>query len=210
MEGGEVMEEISDWWWHDPQRYKKLNLLGGIIMKRDVKKLTFSAILLSIGFILHQIAPAGVGGVTFDFMVAVLLVILAINRDFKISIVAGIAAGIITALTTKFPGGQIPNMIDKIVTVSVIYPLIRLGKNLPQSIYMGLVGFIGTVVSGSIFLSSAAFLIGLPAPFQILFLTVVLPTGIGNTFITSLLFRIALSAIEKVNPSYAKELKEQK
>ena len=204
------MEEISDWWWHDPQRYKKLNLLGGIIMKRDVKKLTFSAILLSIGFILHQIAPAGVGGVTFDFMVAVLLVILAINRDFKISIVAGIAAGIITALTTKFPGGQIPNMIDKIVTVSVIYPLIRLGKNLPQSIYMGLVGFIGTVVSGSIFLSSAAFLIGLPAPFQILFLTVVLPTGIGNTFITSLLFRIALSAIEKVNPSYAKELKEQK
>lgn len=204
------MEEISDWWWHDPQRYKKLNLLGGIIMKRDVKKLTFSAILLSIGFILHQIAPAGVGGVTFDFMVAVLLVILAINRDFKISIVAGIAAGIITALTTKFPGGQIPNMIDKIVTVSVIYPLIRLGKNLPQSIYMGLVGFIGTVVSGSIFLSSAAFLAGLPASFQILFLTVVLPTAIGNTFITSLLFKIALSAMEKVNPSYAKELKEQK
>ncbi len=204
------MEEISDWWWHDPQRYKKLNLLGGIIMKRDVKKLTFSAILLSIGFILHQIAPAGVGGVTFDFMVAVLLVILAINRDFKISIVAGIVAGIITALTTKFPGGQIPNIIDKIVTVSVIYPLIRLGKNLPQSIYMGLVGFIGTVVSGSIFLSSAAFLAGLPASFQILFLTVVLPTGIGNTFITSLLFKIALSAMEKVNPSYAKELKEQK
>lgn len=204
------MEDISDWWWHFSQKYKKINLLGGIIMKSDVKKLTFSAILLSIGFILHQIAPAGVGGVTFDFMVAVLLVILAINRDFKTSIVAGIAAGIITALTTKFPGGQIPNMIDKIVTVSVIYPLIRLGKNLPQSIYMGLIGFIGTVVSGSVFLGSAAFLAGLPAPFQILFLTVVIPTAIGNIFITSLLFKIALSTMEKVDSSYAKELKEQK
>ncbi|RBP44935.1 tryptophan transporter [Garciella nitratireducens] len=203
------MEDSTDWWFY-LKKYKKNYLLGGFIMKNDVKKLTFSAILLSLGFILHQIAPAGVGAVTFDFMVAVLLVVIAINQDFKTAIVAGIVAGILTALTTKFPGGQIPNIVDKMITVSLIYPLIRFRKKFSGTIYMGIVGFIGTLISGIVFLSSASFLAGLPMSFQILFFTVVFPTAIGNTLMTPLLFKIAFSAIEKINPSYAKELKEQK
>lgn len=178
-------------------------------MQNDVQKLTFSGILLSVGFILHQVGPVGVGGVTFDFMLAILFVIMAINKDFKTAMVAGIVAGIITALTTKFPGGQIPNVIDKFVTVLAVYPLIKLGKHLPEMVHMGLIGFIGTLISGSVFLGSAAFLAGLPSSFEILFYSVVLPTSIGNVFISVLLYKVTLSALQKVNPSFVKQLQEK-
>lgn len=179
-------------------------------MQNDVQKLTFSGILLSVGFILHQVGPIGLGGVTFDFMLAILFVIMAINRDFKTVIIAGIVAGIITALTTKFPGGQIPNIVDKFVTVLAVYPLIKLGKYIPDMIHMALVGFIGTLISGSIFLASVALLIGLPSSFKGLFLSVVLPTSIGNVFISVLLHKVTLSSLQKVNPAFVKQLQEKK
>ncbi|MCR1898626.1 tryptophan transporter [Irregularibacter muris] len=175
-------------------------------MTSNIKKLTFSGILLAVGFILHQIAPAGVGGVTFDFMLAMVFIIMMINKDFKTAMIAGIAAGVLTALTTKFPGGQIPNMIDKPVTVLVVYGFLKCGRNIPQILRIGLIGFIGTLISGSVFLSTASILVGLPASFIILFYSVVIPTAIGNTIVSVFLYKIVLSSIQKVNPSFMEQL----
>src|SRR5690554_5795719 len=175
-------------------------------MINDVKKLTVSGILLSVGFILHQIAPAGLGAVTFDYMTAILFIIIAINKDFKTSLVAGIAAGIIAALTTKFPGGQVPNIIDKIVVAMFVYFLVRLIANLPEGIGMGIIGLFGTIVSGSVFLGSASILVGLPGAFSALFISVVLPTAISNIFVCAFLYKLITTSIKKVNPTLLEQI----
>ena len=170
-------------------------------MKNNVKKLTISGILLSVGFILHQLAPAGIGAVTFDYMTAILFIIIVINKDFQTSLVAGIAAGIIAALTTKFPGGQIPNIIDKVTAAVFVYFLMRVIDTLPQDIKMGIIGLLGTIVSGSVFLGSAAIIAGLPGTFSALFIGVVLPTAVSNIFVCALLYRVVTSSIKKVSPA---------
>ncbi|HHT50364.1 MAG TPA: tryptophan transporter [Eubacteriaceae bacterium] len=178
-------------------------------MKNNVKKLTISGILLSVGFILHQLAPAGIGAVTFDYMTAILFIIIVINKDFQTSLVAGIAAGIIAALTTKFPGGQIPNIIDKVTAAVFVYFLMRVIDTLPQDIKMGIIGLLGTIVSGSVFLGSAAIIAGLPGTFSALFIGVVLPTAVSNIFVCALLYRVVTSSIKKVSPALLEQIQTQ-
>ncbi|MGL5316643.1 MAG: tryptophan transporter [Peptostreptococcaceae bacterium] len=36
-------------------------------------------------------------------------------------LICGITTGIFAAFTTKFPGGQIPNILDKTITTNMIY-----------------------------------------------------------------------------------------
>ena len=168
-------------------------------MTNQVKKLTISGILLSVGFILHQIMPAGIGSVTFDF-VGVLFIIIIINRDFKSALVSGIAAGIIAALTSKFPGGQIPNILDKTITAIIIYLLIGLLNRLPNGVMLGIVGLVGTLISGTIFLGSASVLAGLPASFYALFIGVVIPTAVG--YLHHFSAWGGGPCLDKVNPHY--------
>ena len=95
-------------------------------MKRNsnTKKIVINALLLGIGAILHQITPALGIPMQPDFALAMLFIVMIINfGDYKTSLIAGIVTGIFTALTTKFPLGQVPNIIDKIVTVNLIYIL---------------------------------------------------------------------------------------
>lgn len=155
----------------------------------EIRKIILSALLLAVGFILHQIIPGFIGGMTFDVQLIMLFVIIAVNMDFKNTIATGMASGIITAFTTKFPGGQIPNIIDKMITSILIYFLfLALTKVINRQISIVLVGIIGTIISGTVFLVSALFIVGLPAPFKILFVSVVIPTTIANAIITPILY----------------------
>jgi hypothetical protein len=156
-----------------------------------LRKNILSGLLLAIGFILHQIVPGSFGGMTFDIQLAILFVIIAINMDLKNTIAIGLASGIITAMTTKFPGGQIPNVIDKIITsLAVYFILLLLSKLFNKQISLVLSALIGTVISGTVFLASALFIVGLPAPFIALFLGVVLPTTIANTIFTTIIYNL--------------------
>ena len=96
-------------------------------MKRNLntKKMVMNALLLAIGAILHQITPALGLPMQPDFALAMLFIIMIINdNDYKTSLICAIITGVFTALTTKFPGGQLPNIIDKIVTVNVMFLVI--------------------------------------------------------------------------------------
>jgi len=156
----------------------------------NLRKSIVTALLIGIGYILHQVVPGAVGGMKFDFMLAVIFVCLLINSDLKNAILTAFLGGMITALTTSFPGGQIPNIIDKMVTVVIVFGLIKLaGKHREKFITIGIIAFIGTIISGSAFLISALFLVGLPAPFTILFVTIVIPTAITNIFVTNLIYK---------------------
>jgi hypothetical protein len=157
----------------------------------DLRKNILSALLLALGYILHQIMPGAIGGMKFDVQLAMLFVIIAVNMDFKNTMVTALASGIITALTTTFPGGQLPNIIDKLITSFIVFYMFSfLSKHFSKQICIIVTGLVGTVISGTVFLTSALLIVGLPAPFLALFLTVVVPTALTNIVLTSVLYNL--------------------
>ncbi|MGL5353370.1 MAG: tryptophan transporter [Clostridium sp.] len=165
--------------------------------RMDIKKLTMNAILIAIGAILHQITPAIGLPMQPDLALAMLFIIIIINKDYKTTLITGIIMGIFTALTTKFPGGQLPNIIDKVVTGHIIYFAILPFKNKFKDINKIAVCLpIGTIVSGIVFLLSAQFIVGLPGEFIVLVKAVVIPAAIMNTVIGIILFKAVNVALK--------------
>ena len=150
------------------------------------KQLVTNSLLLAVGFLLHYVTPAIGLPMQIDFSLITLILIIAFNRNsFNTCLASGVATGIFAGLTTKFPMGLIPNIIDKIVTTIAVYLLIKLLDKtaLHSKIKAVITNAVGTLVSGMVFLASALILVGLPAPFFILFTTVVIPAIAVNTVI---------------------------
>jgi hypothetical protein len=172
------------------------------------KKLTINSILLAIGFILHQITPALGLPMQPDFALAMLFVIMLLNKnDYKTCILSSIITGIFTALTTKFPGGQLPNILDKLITTNCIYFImylfykVEIFKNLSNTKKDKFLALIilpaGTLISGVVFLGSAKVIVGLPAPFLPLFLTIVLPACFINLFVGMFLYKTVKVSLKR-------------
>lgn len=171
-------------------------------MKRNenIKKMVLNSILLAIGLLLHQITPTLGLPMQPDFALAMLFIVIILNKgEYKVTLVSGIIIGLFTAITTKFPGGQLPNVIDKFITIHVVYLLIlALNKikiinsrdeKIGSLIKVLIIFPIGTLVSGLSFLISANFIVGLPASFMNLFLVVVVPAVVMNMIIGVILFK---------------------
>lgn len=189
--------------------------LGGIKMKTNMntKKMVINALLLAIGAILHQITPALGLPMQPDFALAMLFIIMIINNnDYKTSLISAIITGVFTALTTKFPGGQLPNIIDKLITVNLMYIIlltvnktlkyININNNIKQNLLVIISFPLGTLISGTTFLISAQYIVGLPAKFSILFVTTVIPALLINTiggFIIYQTINISLKRIIRFN-----------
>ena len=147
------------------------------------KQLVTNSLLLAVGFLLHYVTPA-IGFMQIDFSLITLVLVITLNKSsFSTCVAGGIATGIFSGLTTKFPLGFIPNILDKITTAIAVYLLLKLLDKtaLSSKIKSIAVNAVGTLVSGMVFLSSALLLTGLPAPFFVLFVTVVIPATIVNT-----------------------------
>ena len=184
--------------------------LGGLKMKKNIntQKMVINALLLAIGAILHQVTPALGLPMQPDFALSMLFVIMIINNnDYKTNIIAAIITGVFTALTTKFPGGQLPNIIDKLVTVNVMYllllflnkilDLIKL-NNLKENLLVLITFPLGTLISGSTFLLSAKYISGLPADFSILFITVVIPALLINTIGGFIIYQTITLSLKRI------------
>ncbi|WP_024614769.1 tryptophan transporter [Clostridium sp. Ade.TY] len=174
------------------------------------KRMIINALLLGIGVILHQITPALGLPMQPDFALIMLFIIMIINKDdYKTCLISGIITGIFTAMTTKFPGGQLPNMIDKLITVNLMFVVImlinklKIIKNMADSkrrTIESLILFpVGTLVSGLIFLLSASVLVGLPVGFSSLFIVVVLPSVAINLVAGFMLFKIIRSSMRSIS-----------
>ena len=164
----------------------------------NVKKMILNAILIAIATLLHQITPALGLPMQPDFAIVMLFIIILINSDYKTTLISSIIIGIITALTTKFPGGQLPNIIDKLIAGHVVYFIFSIkGSRVSDKIKI-LIGLsLGTIVSGLSFLGSASILVGLPGSFITLVTVIILPTVLMNIVLGSVLYkaiRIALKA----------------
>ena len=158
----------------------------------NTKQLVTNALLLAVGFLLHYVTPA-IGSMQIDFSLITLILVINLSKNhFSTCIASGIVTGIFSGMTTKFPLGFVPNLIDKIVTTVFIYLLIKLLDKtaLSSKIKAIAVNAVGTLVSGVVFLTSALILVGLPASFGLLFVTVVIPAIVVNTVLGFLISNI--------------------
>lgn len=170
------------------------------------RTLTINSILLAIGLMLHQITPSIGLPMQPDFAIAMLFVIMLLNKnDYKTCIISAIVTGLFTALTTKFPGGQLPNIIDKIVTANIVYMIIYLStkikvlNKLSDNMLIMIILPIGTLISGTTFLYFAKIIVGLPAPFLPLFLTIVVPTCVLNFFVGAFLYKVVKISLKRTS-----------
>ena len=153
-------------------------------MKTNTKQLVTNSLLLAVGFLLHYVTPAIGLPMQIDFSLITLILVINLNKNsFNTCIASGLVTGIFSGLTTKFPMGLIPNIIDKITTAIAVYLLVKLLDKtaLHSKVKAVITNAVGTVISGIVFLVSALLLTGLPAPFSLLFVTVVIPATIVNT-----------------------------
>lgn len=179
-------------------------------MKITTKKLTLNSLLLALGLLLHQLTPALGLSIQPDIALAMLFSIMLLNKDdYKSCLVAGIVTGIFTAITTKFPGGQVPNILDKAITTNIIFIIMYFAYRIPfinklkedkQNLIIASIIFpLGTLISGIVFLLSAQFLVGLPNSFIALFMVAVLPAIFVNSIVGVLLYKIINLSLKRSN-----------
>ncbi|WP_079529335.1 tryptophan transporter [Halobacillus hunanensis] len=158
----------------------------------NTRVLVMLSLLIGIGTVLHAIMPPFFLGMRPDMMLAMMFLGIMLFPKLPYVLLLSVATGFISALTTTVPGGQIANLIDKPLTALTFFGLyIALGKLL-KKVTASVLTAIGTVVSGTIFLSCVLFVIGLmDASFTVMFATVVLPTAVVNTFVMTVIYPIA-------------------
>lgn len=173
----------------------------------NTKRLTLNAILLAMGLVLHQVTPP-IFTIKPDTTLIMLFTLMIINKDsYKTCLVGGIIAGIFAGMTSSFPGGQIPNLIDKFLTTNIMFLVMMISYKLPfinslsnkvkDLIVTGIMMVTGTLVSGMIFLTSAQIIVGLPGDFKALFIAVVLPAVAINLVVGLLIYKIINVTVQK-------------
>jgi hypothetical protein len=156
------------------------------------------SLLVGVGAVLYIVIPGFNGGMKPDFMLTMMFISILLFPEVKSVFLLGISTGIISGLFSTFPGGFIPNVIDKSVTAFVFFGLVLLinkyAKKLPVAI---LLTCIGTLISGVVFLSSAIFLIGADVPFMGLLVAVVLPAVAINAVAFFIIYPIIGKLIKR-------------
>ena len=160
-----------------------------------MKKNILVSLLLGIGLILSQIAPGFLGGMRFDFLLIFMFISIFITQDAKTSLLVGIIGGLLSAMVSTVPMGQIPNLIEKIIVSFYVLALIKLVKGRLNTLNTIFISSSATILSGFLFLTITKFIFGLSLDLSHLFTLVVLPASvlnsIGTIFIYKLIRRIS-------------------
>ncbi|MDC3417269.1 tryptophan transporter [Aquibacillus salsiterrae] len=162
------------------------------------KILVILALFIGIGTVLHTIAPPILFGMRPDIMLPMMFLGILLFPKPSYVLLLSIATGVISALTTTVPGGQISNIVDKPITAFIFFGLFLLVRNQPIRISAPILAAIGTMVSGTVFLVMALYVIGLlPGSFFALFSAVVLPATLFNVIFIVILYPIVNKIMER-------------
>ncbi|MDN4493172.1 tryptophan transporter [Ureibacillus aquaedulcis] len=168
----------------------------------NTKNLVLMALLVGVGAVLYLVIPGFVQGMKPDFMLTMMFIGILLFPTFKETFLLAITTGVLSGLFSTFPGGFFPNIIDKSITGFVFLGIVLAVGHLIQKVATGtvLVG-ICTIVSGTIFLSMALLLAGLPgdATFGFLFVTVVLPAVAFNAIAFIIIYPIITNLLKRAN-----------
>jgi len=166
----------------------------------NTRVLVFMSLLVGMGAVLHSVMPGVLGGMKLDLLITMMFLGILLFPEKKNVLIVGIVAGVISALTTTFPAGQIPNMIDKPISAFAFFGLFLLVKKYSKNVIVAsILAAVGTVVSGTIFLGSALFTAGLPgtSTFLGLFIGIVLPTAAMSAILMAIVYPIAQQIIKR-------------
>lgn len=166
----------------------------------NIRVLIILSLLVGIGAVLHAIAPPILFGMRPDMLLSMMFLGIMLFPKLQYVVLLSIVTGVVSALTTTFPGGQIANMIDKPITALIFLGLFLLVKNMiNKNITAPILAAIGTIISGSIFLSVGLFVLGadLGVGFGALLLTVVLPATAVNTIVMIVIYPIAQTIMKR-------------
>ncbi|MBM7647610.1 peptidoglycan/LPS O-acetylase OafA/YrhL [Bacillus ectoiniformans] len=164
----------------------------------NTKSLVSLSLLVGMGAVLHTVMPGLFLGMKPDMMLLMMFLGILLFPSAKNVLLVGMVTGVISGLTTTFPGGLIPNLIDKPITAFVFYGMILLlAKYTHNAGSKALLTAVGTLISGGVFLTSAQLLVGLPGPFTALFATVVLPAAVINTIAMLVIYPIVQSIFKR-------------
>ncbi|PAV29294.1 tryptophan transporter [Virgibacillus profundi] len=168
----------------------------------NTRILVILSLLVGIGAVLHAVVPPVIFGVKPDMLLSMMFLGILLFPKVKYVALLAIVTGVISALTTSAPGGQIANLIDKPITALVFLALfLTIGNKVKDSISVPVLTFIGTIISGSIFLSVALFIIGLmEGAFISMFALAVLPAAVLNTVIMVVVYPIVQRILKRSRP----------
>jgi len=164
----------------------------------NTKNLVLMALLVGVGAALYLVIPGFSGGMKPDFMLTMMFIgILLFPKASHVFLLA-ITTGVISGLFSTFPAGFIPNVVDKFVTAFVFFAVVIALKHFTQKlpIAVALAG-IGTLLSGTVFLSVAIFVLGVDVPFVGLLLGVVLPAVALNAIAFFFIFPIVTQLVKR-------------
>ncbi|MBW8349642.1 tryptophan transporter [Bacillus sp. IITD106] len=165
----------------------------------NTRVLVILALLMGIGTVLHFVMPP-IAGIKPDMALPLMFLGIILFPEKKNVLLLAIGTGILTALTTGFPAGQIPNLIDKPITAFAFFGLFLLiRKKAPTTISAPILAALCTILSGVVFLGSAWLLFELPDSFGALFSFAVVPAIIINAIVLFILYPIASSILKRSN-----------
>ncbi len=167
-----------------------------------VRVLILLALLVGIGAVLHAIIPPIFFGVKPDMLLSMMFLGIFLFPKPKYVLILSLATGVMSALTTGAPGGQIANMIDKPLTAFIVLAIFLVLKDrMNLNITAPLLAGVGTIISGSIFITVISIIAGIPEGGLIpLFLMVVLPATAVNALIMLVVYPIVQGIFKRTNP----------
>lgn len=164
----------------------------------NTKNLVLMALLVSVGAALYVIIPGFSGGMKPDFMLTMMFIGILLFPNVKSVFLLAVTTGVISGLFSTFPGGFVPNILDKFITAFVFLAFVLILKNIIRKLPVAIALCAGgTVLSGTVFLSSAIFIIGANIPFGVLFTTVVLPAMLLNGVAFAFIYPIVLTLVRR-------------
>ncbi|RDW19896.1 tryptophan transporter [Oceanobacillus chungangensis] len=167
-----------------------------------IRVLIILSLLVGIGTILHAAIPGlSIAGVKPDLLLSMMFIGIFLFPKANYVLLLSLVSGIISALTTSAPGGQLANIIDKPITAFVVLALFLLAqKKVSTTISAPVLTFIGTLLSGSIFVFVLSLIASLgEGGFIALFITAILPAAALNTVIMIVIYPIIQGIIKRTN-----------
>lgn len=165
------------------------------------KNLVLIALLIALGTVLYLVVPGYGDGMKPDFILVMMFISILLFPRFKETFLVVILAGVLSGIFTTFPGGLVPNIIDKIITGFVFFAVVSLLKNYAQKLVVGIIlVLLGTFLSGTVFLTAALIIVGLPggAAFGSLFVAVVIPTAILSAILFAIIYPIITKLMKEL------------
>ncbi len=165
----------------------------------NTRILVILSLLVGIGAVLHAVAPPILFGMRPDMLLAMMFLGIMLFPKTKYVVLLSIVTGVVSALTTTVPGGQLANIIDKPITALIFLGLFLLVKNkVNGNISAPVLTVIGTAISGSIFLLTALYIVGLmEGGFIAMFLTIVVPAAAVNTIVMVVIYPIVQGILKR-------------